>query len=203
MSRGIGRAVRRRSYGSRLVSTVDVEQWEARQARLREEIDREYPAAWIPERVGEELLGTVVDVRANVPTKHGPVPVVELALPNGERRSVWLTHTVLRRAFARQNVALGETVLIRYRGRVAPTSGAPEYADYRVVVDRPRPVGTVDWKAIGDAHGDQLDSDDVQHVRVDEGEPRLDSTADAFDTCGSCGYVRGEHAPNCPNDIPF
>ena len=122
--------------------------------RLRGEIDREYAPAWIPEKTGEEVCGVVAEVKAAVPTKKGPVPVVTLELDDGGALSVWLVHTALRRSFARANVDVGETVLIRYLGRVEAAGGGEPYFDYRLAVDRPRDE-TVDWRAIA---GDEFEA---------------------------------------------
>jgi hypothetical protein len=132
--------------------------WEAAAERLREQADRGYPEPWLPESDGEELLGTVVAIREAAPTKFGPCPVVEIQGVGGQAFSVWLNHTVLRRAFERNNVQPGELVLIRYVGRRTPEGGGNDYADYRLVVDRP--IGkTADWRGIAERYGDDVDDD--------------------------------------------
>jgi hypothetical protein len=57
---------------------------------------------------------------------------------------------------ARLNVVAGETVLIRYLGRVEPEGGGEPYFNYRVAVDREEPK-EIDWRAIAAEHGDDLD----------------------------------------------
>lgn len=131
-------------------NTTDAgEGWRETEARLREEADRDYPAAWIPEEPGDELAGTITAIRPAVRTSYGPVPVVELEeLGTHARHSVWLLHAVLRREMARARPVPGETVLIRYLGRVQPEGGGAAYEAYKVVVDRVEQGDEVDWRAI-------------------------------------------------------
>jgi hypothetical protein len=114
-------------------------------ARLRAAADREFPQAWIPEQPGDELAGTVTAVRPAVRTAYGPMPVVEVEqLGTRAAWSVWLIHTVMRREFTRHRPTLGETVLVRYLGRVQPEGGGAPYESYRLVVDRPDENSDVD-----------------------------------------------------------
>jgi hypothetical protein len=116
-------------------------------ARLRAQADRDYPQSWIWRRPGDELVGVVTAIRPSVHTAHGPRPVVELEeLGTGTAWSLWLIHTVLRNEFARRRPVPGETVLVRYLGRVEPDGGGAPYEDYKVVVDRG--AEGVDWHAI-------------------------------------------------------
>jgi hypothetical protein len=126
--------------------------------RLRAQADREHAPAWIPQAPGDELAGVVTAIRAAVPTQFGPAAVVEVAeLDTGAACSVWLLHTVLRREFERARVALGETILVRYNGRVAPDGGGAAYESYKLVVDRPDEGSAVDWAAIAERYGDDRD----------------------------------------------
>lgn len=152
----------------------------------------------MPEQ-GEELLGVVTDFQPSVPTRFKPVPVVTIRDPHGIDHSVWLTHAVLRREFARQRVELGETVLIRYQGKVRPDGGGDEYASYKLVVDRPRPAAGIDWDAIAARHEDDLGDVD------DQAEPAgtFASAPAASTACAECGYLDGDHAVECSNTIPF
>jgi hypothetical protein len=127
--------------------------------RLREQADREYPSAWIPEQPGDEIIGVVKAVRPAVHTAYGPVPVVEVEqLGTHAGWSIWLTHTVLRREFVRRRPVPGETLLVRYLGRVLPETGGAAYESYRVVVDRPDENSDVDWHGVAARYGD-LDAD--------------------------------------------
>lgn len=135
--------------------------WQETHERLRGEADREYPPPWQP-APGDELIGTVVAVNPSAHTVHGPRPVVEIAEPNGDRVSVWLHSKVLRRQFERADIRLGETVLIRYRGKV-DRDNEPSYHDFKLVVDRPQSNAPVDWRRIAQAHGDHEPGDEPEH----------------------------------------
>ena len=133
--------------------------WDERRERMREQADRGFPESWQPEEAGEELLGVVVDVKPAVPTAYGAKPIVVIQTPEGQEWSVWLFSTVLRREFERENVAIGEIVLIRYRGKVEREGPDPAYHDFRLVVDRERRSSQVDWRKIA-----QDQEDDVQEL---------------------------------------
>jgi hypothetical protein len=125
--------------------------------RLREQADREWPEAWKPRQPGDEIVGTVTAIRPAVGTAYGPVPVIELAeLGTGRPVAWWLIHTVARNEAARVRPALGESILVRYLGRVQPDGGGPSYASYKLAVDRPDEGSEIDWSAIAepeDVHG--------------------------------------------------
>lgn len=163
--------------------------WNAARERLHAEAEREHPPAWVAEAAGDEIVGMVVEVKQSVPTAYGPVPVVTLQGPEGGRRSVWLHHAVLRRAFVRSSVQLGEVVLIRYLGRVTPEGGGNSYADYRLAVDRPTPSGAPDWRAIAESH------EDLEHL--DETPPAPTGDEHELDTADF------PPAPVADEDIPF
>lgn len=131
--------------------------WQAAHERLSEELDRGFPDPWMPEP-GDELFGVVTAMRDGVPTQYGPCPVVEIVRFRGkEPVSVWLYSTVLRRAFERENVQPGETVLIRYQGKSQPDGGGNAYHHYALRVDRPHTKRGFDWRAVADRYGDDVD----------------------------------------------
>jgi len=137
--------------------------WDSIAERMRKAADEGFPTSWQPEEPGDEILGTLARVTMQAPTSYGPAPVVELVTPVGGRFSVWLFHTVLRRAFEREAPALGERVLIRYLGKRRPEGGGNEYDDYRLIVDRPEASGSPDWTTMATRYGDH----DVARGRVD------------------------------------
>lgn len=155
--------------------------WDAIAERMRKAADEGFPTAWQPESPDDEIIGTLARVTMQAPTSYGPAPVVELVTPVGARYSVWLFHTVLRRAFEREAPALGERVLIRWLGKRRPDGGGNEYDDYRVIVDRPEAAGQPDWQAMASRYGDH----DVARHRSEE------AVADVPD-----GYAADD-------DIPF
>jgi hypothetical protein len=122
-------------------------------ARLREQADKEFGSAWIPGDAGEELVGVITAIKPAVHTSYGHVPVVELEeLGSHVQWSLWLLHTVLRREVWRARPAVGETMLVRYLGRVHPDGGGPAYESYKVVVDRPDEGNEIDWQAIANRY---------------------------------------------------
>lgn len=179
--------------------------FDAARARLSAQADEGHPPAWQPEE-GDELCGVVVAVNPAVHTAYGDVPVVTLQGPNGGRRSVWLHHAVLRRAFVRADVQLGELVLIRYVGRVEPEGGGNPYADYRVAVDRPSPTGAPPWQRIAALHEDPLEGTAMTHVPVDVDEVRQHVPAAAGAGELQAGDAPLGQAPKpapADDDIPF
>jgi len=128
--------------------------------RLREQADRDYPQAWIPEEPGDEIAGTVTAIRPSVHTAYEPVPVVEIVELGGATPwSIWLTHTVLRREFLRQRPLVGENILVRYLGRQQSQGGGPGYAAYKVVVDRFDQGNDVDWAGLAERYDPDLAAD--------------------------------------------
>ena len=151
--------------------------WDAARARMREEADRGHPAAWQPEQPDDELFGVLVGVNPAAPTRqYGMAPVVEIEDPAGNRWSVWLFHKVLRNAFARQDVQVGETVLIRWLGKVRPDGGGNSYDNYAVIVDRPMARGEIDWKSIGARYDGDTDAAPRRSEPVDRGLTSARST---------------------------
>lgn len=139
--------------------------WAAAREQLRKRADEGFAAAWQPEEPDEEVVGIVRRVTMQAPTSFGPSPVVELELQDGERISVWLYHTVLRRSFEREQVRLGELVLIRYLGKRRPEGGGNAYDDYRLVVHRAGSSGgEPDWAEMADRYRDSLDDDQPRHA---------------------------------------
>jgi len=148
--------------------------WDEARERMRQAADEGFAPAWQPENVADELYGVLAKVPMQAPTSYGPAPVVELETPTGTRYSVWLFHTVLRRAFEREAPALGERVLIRWLGKKRP-EGGNSYDDYRLVVDRPEKKGQPDWSSMAQRYGDH---EEVVRGRDPEPEPGADFLAD-------------------------
>jgi hypothetical protein len=135
--------------------------WDAIRERMQKRLDEGYPPAWLPEEVGEELVGVVVAIKPAVRTQYGPCPVVTVVTPGtGTKYSVWLTHVVLKQEFVRQRPEPGEAIALRYEGEVRPEGGGAAYENYSLVVDRPEEQG-VDWEAISRRYKlDAPDEDD-------------------------------------------
>lgn len=161
--------------------------------RLRERAEQTTPPAWMPGEPGDELFGTLVDVKASVPTRFGPAPVVTIQQPSGEPVSVWLLHSVLRREFERARPAIGENLLIRYLGTVQPDGGGSAYESYSLTLDREgQPAQWTEIQRIYDPGASD-----------DPAGPAPDLPPAAAPACELCGYAGNMHADGCPNDIPF
>jgi hypothetical protein len=118
-------------------------------ARLREQADRGHAPAWIAEQEGDELCAVVTGIKPAVRTSYGHVPVLELEeLGSHTPWSLWLLHAVLRREVWRARPAAGETLYVRYDGRVVPEGGGAPYEAYTVIVDRPDQGDELDWDAL-------------------------------------------------------
>src|SRR5262245_51458166 len=127
------RPLSRQSHTSRRWKTVTPILPE-RAAELRAAAEYGYPEAWIPSQDDPELVGEFVRLEHGQ-TAHGPAWIAILRAADGQERSLWLLHTVLRNEFTRQRPQQGELVVVRYLG---PKQGAQgqAYESYRVVVDR-------------------------------------------------------------------
>jgi hypothetical protein len=113
-------------------------------------LEQGLPQAWRPDQGGEDnpnpLIGTFVEM-TTATTAYGPTWVMTVRLEDGSERAVWLMHTVLRNELARARPKPGETLGIKYNGKVA-VEGGQGYVSYRVKVDRP--LGEAfDWSKIG------------------------------------------------------
>ncbi len=123
--------------------------------RLEERASRDYPASWIFKEDGPLIVGQFLEL-AEGHTEYGSSPIVVLRTKDGQERSVWLLHTVLRREFARIRPKPAEMVAVRCLGE-KQGAGGQKYVAYRVEVDRDEKA--LDW--------DSLTADDPD---VDESE---------------------------------
>jgi hypothetical protein len=91
-----------------------------------------WPPAWKP-RVNEVLIGFIESYDVGF-TPYGEVRTVILAEEKtGEKRSLWLSSTVLLEQFKRQHPRPGERIGLKYLGQHPDK----HYHRYRLVVDRP------------------------------------------------------------------
>jgi hypothetical protein len=160
--------------------------WEKALTNLREQADRDFPSAWIPDEPGAELYGVLRSIKPAVRTTYGPVPVLELEDPRTHTSfSLWLLHTVLRRSVWRLKPVVGELMYVRYDGRVKPEGGGTAYEGYTVLVDRPDQGDEVDWEAIAKRYDPDV---------FEEREPEI--------TRGPDEDLPGAPGPD-DDDIPF
>ncbi|MFN2489879.1 MAG: hypothetical protein ABR529_09115 [Actinomycetota bacterium] len=112
---------------------------------LEDEVDRDYPPSVIPGEDNPVIRGTFETLRTG-PTKYNPsTPIVELIDENGERKSLWLTSTVLRSQFARVRPKKGTDFVLKYRGT---RQGAEnEYTDYKLVIATNEST-EIDWDSV-------------------------------------------------------
>lgn len=117
-------------------------------SELAAELAADWPERWEPTEHGLEIIGRIVEINPGIETSYGPVPVVVLQGRSNSRRSVWLTHSVLRNAFVRVAPQIGDIVGVKSTGRVE-RQGADPYENYRVVIERVSSVEPpIDWHAI-------------------------------------------------------
>jgi hypothetical protein len=91
---------------------------------------------WRPE-AGDYVLGTVVAVDTRE-GDYGPYPYVEIEKADGSIVGVHGFHTVLKNELARTKPEVGDTLGVKYFGKVAtkPGSKYDSFEKYRVVHER-------------------------------------------------------------------
>ena len=119
-------------------------------ADLKAEVDREYAERWEPTEQ-KYAIGRIVECSESIFTQHGPAAVITIESLNPEdptRQAIWLVHSVLRNAFARQRPQRGDIIAVRHNGQIVPQVGNA-YEDYKLYVQRH--VSTtppIDWDLI-------------------------------------------------------
>lgn len=136
---------------------------------IEEALDRPDPVAWRPIDLGPgaTIMGTLMRVEDRT-TQYGPTAAMILANDEGEH-AVYLFFESLRTQLGRLRPAAGERVAVRYLGHKDvknPTQGrATKYHDFKVAVDRPADMTTVDWAATlastAPANPDEGDGEDI------------------------------------------
>ncbi len=132
---------------------------------LQESAAQDYPESWRPDQ-GEptELVGTVADY-SSATTEYGSRTILVLEEPTGRRWSVWLIHSALIAAVARERPEVGELVLIAYQGKKTGATSGREYHAYRFQVDRPKAAPDFDALA---AEAGEADAPAVTRDRGDD-----------------------------------
>ena len=94
-----------------------------------------HPETWRPDQ-GEptKLIGTVTGYDT-ADTAYGEKTILVLEDTAGKAWSVWLIHSALVSAVARERPKPGELVLIQYQGRKKSGNTGRQYHAYRVEVD--------------------------------------------------------------------
>lgn len=112
---------------------------------LEERVSREFAEAWIPTPEVPTITGTFVRLD-QAATNYGPCRVVVLRTKDGSEKAVWLFHTALKAAFAREKPKAGDLVAVRWLGKRQGSAGQT-YDGYRVAVKRDQ--AEADWDALG------------------------------------------------------
>jgi hypothetical protein len=120
---------------------------------LLAELEKDFPAAWIPTEAGDTVVGVMTRVGEGV-TQFGPAPVVEVKQADGAEVTVWLFSQMIRSEFARLKPVPGERIAVRYLGDQTVKNKKPgrgeTYKKFRLAVDRPVGSETVDWAVVLD-----------------------------------------------------
>ncbi len=92
--------------------------------------------AWVPEKAGDSLVGTLVKVDQRHPNNgYAPYPVLTLLDEDGEEHAVHAYHHVLLDQLRAVAPDIGDVVRIFYGGKAEGSSGRP-YHRYTVTVRR-------------------------------------------------------------------
>jgi hypothetical protein len=111
---------------------------EAQKQKLLDQVDADWPEAWIPEE-GQTIVGVLVR-KETAPSAFGEREIIVLADPGtGVESSVWLNHAALTSEIYRVKPQAGEMLAIKYLGpdpEAKPKDGRAPAHRYRVAVDR-------------------------------------------------------------------
>jgi hypothetical protein len=113
------------------------------EARLRARAEEPMPESWIPDKAPATLTGVVRRYEKGTTQGWGdaPICVVESLRNPGRLASIWIFHTTLVNAFQRERPAVGEVIMVTYRGKAEPKGDGMPYHDWQLVVDRPNGGG--------------------------------------------------------------
>lgn len=127
--------------------------------RAREQLDREWPPAWTPQKPAEnhpqELVGLVlrIDPRVGPSKTFGTYSaVIELRATDGKEWTIWANEGgAMYAQLVRLRIQPGEVIGVRYRGKKESESNPGQsYHDFRLVrVDEDdQPAQPVDYDAL-------------------------------------------------------
>jgi hypothetical protein len=160
------------------------------------------PESWRPDKPElahpNPLAGVLLRVVDGPDRGYGPTKIAELRDVDGRDWAVWLLGQILRQEFLERGSAPapGELVAVRYEGRIQPEGNGAPYNGYRVVVDREageQPADDADRPPRSPA--DALSASGEGFASSGSGAPEA--------RCEQCGYPEPEHAPGCPDELPF
>jgi hypothetical protein len=96
---------------------------------------------WSPEEVGDEIAGTIVDIREEE-GRSGTLPVLRISTTNGEREA-WAGQVMVQQALAKHEPAVGDHITIRLTELRATGQPSPMKC-FDVSVNRAEPSGDFD-----------------------------------------------------------
>jgi len=131
--------------------------------RLSQELEREFPQAWRPEKEGDQIVGYLIRVETGS-TPYGPAPVVIVRGEDGAEHAIWLFSEAVKTGFRRAAPQPGEKIGIRYLGEQEVKHPQPgrknTYHNFRVVVDRPVEESVINWDSTLSESGDVVADDE-------------------------------------------
>ena len=106
-----------------------------------------FAEAWKP-KVGDKLVGVVVDVDLRASDYGDPYPIVTVQRDDGTEVAFHGFHTVARRELAKKRPQIGDKIGIAYFGKGEPAKPGMSGAElYKVIVEQAEPP-SVDWDAV-------------------------------------------------------
>ena len=94
----------------------------------------DYAAAWIPEKAGDQITGTVVS-RSSRDGGYGDYPIVTIQPAKGDALAVHATNVAIKAKVLEKNPQAGDEIGIRFLGE-ATSKGGNTYKNFKVVVTK-------------------------------------------------------------------
>jgi len=141
---------------------MTVDEISAVEQRLLAKAAEPQPESWKHEKPGDQIIGKFRRLEKGS-TSYGDcwIVVLESLRAPGRLASVWLFNTTLHNEFVKVRPRPGETVLVRYEGRVEKPGQNP-YHLWKVVVDRPEGNDSpYSWVDVGG--GDEPSGTDLEY----------------------------------------
>lgn len=112
---------------------------------IEDRLDHE-AVGWRPEP-GDKLIGTIISIDEGTSGEWGPYPLLEVEQGDGTCIALHAFHSVLRNAIASKRPQVGDTIGVKYIGKVNPKGGGNAYENYRVQIERAAGAPEIDWDA--------------------------------------------------------
>jgi hypothetical protein len=117
---------------------------------LEQQAAQDFPKSWVPSESDPSIVGEFLRLEQGT-TAFGPARIVVLKTKDGNERSLWLFHSVLKNEFNRVRPKVGELVAVRYLGKKQGAAGQ-KYESYRVIAQRDE--SAPDWDSLGSEDDD-------------------------------------------------